>query len=280
MIFGYNTNGFVHHRLGDALMILAQLGYQSVAITMDHDALDPFQVDMSKRIARVRSMVQRFGLRCVVETGARFVLDPWNKHQPTLISPKPEQRQQRLDYLGTAVTVAKEFGADALSFWSGTPSDEASAAELMERLVEACKILCESAANFELKLAFEPEPGMFIDSMARFEELHKKVDHPLFGLTLDIGHLHCQGDPIAATLRKWKDVLYNVHIEDMCKGVHEHLMFGEGEINFDEVLATLDEIGYQGGVHVELSRHSHEAVEVARRSLAFLKQAHENAGKK
>jgi sugar phosphate isomerase/epimerase len=57
----------------------------------------------------------------------------------------------------------------------------------------------------------------------------------------------------------------------MRRGVHEHLMFDEGEIDFGPVLRTLDEIGYAGGVHVELSRHSHDAVETARRALAFLK---------
>lgn len=273
MLFGYNTNGFAHHRLADALMILAQLGYQSVAVTIDHDALDPFQMDLGKRVARVRSMLQRFGLHSVVETGARYILDPWHKHQPTLVSPTPQERQQRLDFLGTAVSVAREFGAEALSFWSGTPTDDASAAELMDRLTEACKIICQTAENYQLRLAFEPEPGMFVDSMARFEELHKRVDHPLFGLTIDIGHLHCQGEPIAATLHKWKDSLFNVHIEDMRKGVHEHLMFGEGEIDFAEVLRTLDEIGYAGGIHVELSRHSHAAVETARQAIEFLKSA-------
>src|SRR5208337_2280351 len=91
MIFGYNTNGFAHHRLADALCILAQLGYGSVAITIDHDALDPFQMDLNKRVSRVRSLLQRFGLRSVVETGARFLLDPSKKHQPTLVSGRKEQ---------------------------------------------------------------------------------------------------------------------------------------------------------------------------------------------
>jgi sugar phosphate isomerase/epimerase len=272
MIFGYNTNGFTHHRIADTLCVLAQLGYGSVAVTMDHDALDPFQVDLNKRVSRVRSLIQRFGMRCVVETGARFVLDPWNKHQPTLISGKTEQRQQRLDYLNTAISVAKEFGADALSFWSGAPNDDAAPKVLMDRLVEACKLLCETASNYQLRLAFEPEPGMFIDTMTKFEELNKRVDHPLFGLTIDIGHLHCMGEiPIAEKLKQWQKQIFNVHIEDMKAGVHEHLMFGEGEIDFGPVLQTLDEIGYQGGVHVELSRHSHDAVNTARKSLEFLK---------
>jgi sugar phosphate isomerase/epimerase len=56
----------------------------------------------------------------------------------------------------------------------------------------------------------------------------------------------------------------------MRAGVHEHLMFGEGEIDFPPVLAALAEEGYAGGVHVELSRHSHMAPEAARRAFQFL----------
>ena len=96
------------------------------------------------------------------------------------------------------------------------------------------------------------------------------------GLTLDIGHLQCMGElPIAPHIRKWKDRLWNVHIEDMKRGFHEHLMFGEGEIDFKEVFAALKQIDYKGGVFVELSRHSHMAVETARKSLAFLRAASE-----
>jgi len=272
MIFGYNTNGFAHHRLADALMVLAQLGYGSIAITVDHDFLDPFAIDIAKRITRVKSLLQRFKLRCVVETGARFILDPLRKHQPTLVSPKPEERRQRLDFLIQAIAMAREFEADALSFWSGTPTDDAPPDVLMQRLAEGCKELCDRAANYNVRLAFEPEPGMFIDRLARFEELRKLVDHPLFGLTIDIGHLHCQGEtPIPDQLHRWKDLLWNIHIEDIRAGVHEHLMFGEGEIDFAPVLKTLEEIGYAHGIHVELSRHSHDAVNVARQALEFLR---------
>jgi sugar phosphate isomerase/epimerase len=76
---------------------------------------------------------------------------------------------------------------------------------------------------------------------------------------------------VSKFLTEWKHVLWNVHIEDMRRGVHEHLMFGEGEIDFGPVLRTLEEIGYAGGVHVELSRHSHDAVNTAGRALAFLR---------
>ena len=62
----------------------------------------------------------------------------------------------------------------------------------------------------------------------------------------------------------------NIHIEDMVRGVHEHLMFGEGTMDFPSICKALHQIGYEKGVHVELSRHSHMAVEAVRASAAFL----------
>lgn len=273
MRFGYNTNGFAHHRLEDALTILAELGYRSIALTLDHHALNPYDADTPRRLPLIRDRLRTLGLSVVIETGARFLLDPWRKHQPTLLSADAERRKHRLNFLCRAVDMAASLDAEAVSFWSGTATEPASGEMLMDRLVEGCRQLCEYAERRQVRLAFEPEPGMFVDTMARWEELHQQVAHPRFGLTIDVGHMHCLREtPVGPHLRRWRDWLWNVHIEDMRRGVHDHLMFGEGDLDFAEVMAALAEIGYSGGVHVELSRHSHDALETARRALAFLQE--------
>jgi sugar phosphate isomerase/epimerase len=275
MRLGYNTNGFAHHQLEDALEILADLGYASVAITLDYHALNPYDPDFNAQLLAVSNLLRRRGLRSVVETGARFLLDPRRKHQPTLLSPEEHERAQRLDFLSRAVEVAAVLGSDAVGFWSGAPTDDVPRSVHVERLVAGCLQLCDAAARRQVRLAFEPEPGMLIDTIAAFEDLKARINHPRFGLTLDVGHLHCQGEqPIADHIRRWRDWLWNVHIEDMRRGVHEHLMFGSGEMDFAPILGNLAEIGYAGGIHVELSRHSADAVETARRALAFLRSVH------
>jgi L-ribulose-5-phosphate 3-epimerase len=274
LLAGYNTNGFAHHRLEDALRILAQLGYQSVALTLDHQALNPLDPATARQVPAVRDLLAELGLRVVVETGARFLLDPWHKHQPTLLSPAPAERQRRLGFLQAAVELAGQLSADAVSFWSGSPVQPAPAEELMDRLAAGCRQLCHHADAHDVRLAFEPEPGMFIDRMDRFAQLVEQVEHPRFGLTLDIGHLYCLGEaPVRPHVLRWQQRLWNVHLEDMRPGVHEHLMFGEGEVDLAEALAALAEAGYSGGVHVELSRHGHDAVATARRALACLRAA-------
>src|SRR5947209_862317 len=119
MLLGYNTNGFAHHRLEDAVTILADLGYRSVALTLDYHALDPYAAGFSQQLGVVKDLLHRHGLRCVIETGARFLLDPLHKHQPTLLSADAGRRTRRLDFLRRAVDVTRELGADAVSFWSG-----------------------------------------------------------------------------------------------------------------------------------------------------------------
>jgi len=103
------------------------------------------------------------------------------------------------------------------------------------------------------------EPGMLVDTLDSYNRLlhefsAKGIDASRLYLTIDVGHLHCQGElPIAEKIRASKSRLKNVHIEDMRAGIHEHLMFGDGEIDFPPVIAALREIGYHGVLSVELS---------------------------
>ena len=267
--FGYVSNGLSDHRLQDALELLAENGYAGVALTLDHIHFDPAAPRLRARAARLRSELEDLGLDCVVETGARFILDPRRKHFPTLVS---DGRQKRVDLLRTAVDVAFELGAPVVSMWSGSLAEGEDRERAWDLLVEGTERVVEHAEDSGVTLAFEPEPGMLVECLADYEELQERLGQPKgLGLTLDIGHIICL-EPMSVTecVRRGAPTLAHVHIEDMRRGVHEHLMFGEGELDLDEALRVLSEIEFGGLVAVELSRHSHaahEMVPAARRAL-------------
>jgi sugar phosphate isomerase/epimerase len=270
--FGYGTNGFANHRLDDALAVLADLGYEGVALTLDHAHLDPFAPDLVARTAAVAKRLAELNLAVVIETGARYLLDPRRKHEPTLLADDHELRDR---FLRLAVDVGADLGAEAVSFWSGILPAGLDPAMGWGRLVDGCASLVDYASSRWVTLGFEPEPGMLVEDLAGYDRLHAALGNPdIFGLTLDIGHCRCNEPlPVPDCVRLAGPRLVNVQIDDMRLGVHEHLEFGDGEIDFPPVLAALDEVGYRGLVAVELPRHSHAAPGVAERSLAFLRDA-------
>ena len=208
MLLGYNTNGLAHHDLFDAIEILSEIGYRCVAITIDHHCLNPYENRLNEQIGRLREKLRSKGMRSVLETGARFLLNPRVKHEPTLMSPKPEDREQRVDFYRRSIDVAERLGSDCVSIWSGTLREPIPEGQGFPRLVEGLGRVLEYAMRRGIVIGFEPEPGMFIDSMARFERLLNLLENPYFQLTLDVGHLHCSGetpmalfeiDPVSAT---------------------------------------------------------------------------------
>lgn len=273
MRLGYNTNGLAHHRLTDALALLGEIGYRCVAITIDHHALNPDEPNLIAEIDQTRAMLQSWGMSSVIETGARYLLDYRTKHEPTFMSAKAEDRERRIAFLRSAVDIARRLGSHCVSIWSGVVRGQDTEEVRWNRLLRGLHETLDYAEEHEVTVAFEPEPGMFIDTMSQYAQLCERLNRPSLRLTMDIGHLHCQGElPICEQIVAWRAHLANVHLEDMCAGVHEHLMFGEGEMDFAEILGALQDVSYPGPVNVELSRHSHEGAAVAQQAFDFLKR--------
>ena len=273
MLLGYNTNGFAFHRFDDVLEIIADLGYRCVAITVDHHVLNPYDSEWKQQVKRTRDRLAATGLDSVIETGARFLLNPRRKHHPTLLDPTADGRERRFSFLSRCVDIAEGLESSAVSFWSGTLPAGQRADAALELLADSCRRLADYAADRGVTLAFEPEPGMLVDRLAGYRDLAAAVDRPNFRLTIDIGHLQCNENRAPDSLiRLYADELANVHLDDMRRGVHDHLFFGEGEVDLAAIFGAFREIGYTGPACVELSRHSHNAVVVATEARHILEE--------
>jgi L-ribulose-5-phosphate 3-epimerase len=265
---GYNTNGFAHHRLADALEILAELGYGAVALTPDVHHLPPFDTSAAE-LRALRGRLRALELAPVVETGARYVLDPRRKHRPNLLERTPEGRERRLALLVRCAELAAELEAGVVSIWAGARPEEVDPAEAWGLLVEGVGALCRRAEALGVRVAFEPEPGMLVETLAEWERLRDAVAHPALGLTLDVGHVPCtEAVGPAEAIRAHAGELLNVHLDDVRGRVHEHLQVGEGELDWGSIARALREAGFAGVASFELSRHSHAAPRAAREALS------------
>ena len=270
---GYNTNGFAHHRLDDALHIIAELGYRAVALTPDANHLPPDH-STDAQVRQLRALLERLDLAVVVETGARYVLDPVRKHHPTLVAADASDRARRLAFLERCAQIASELGANTVSLWSGILPDGVARDDAWRALVDGVRTYCERVAPLGIRVAFEPEPGMLVESLAHWEALRDAVSAANFGLALDVGHVPCTESITAGdAIRRYGDWIRTVHLDDTRNGVHEHLQIGDGDLDWPDIGRALLEVGFSGIASVELSRHSHAAPLAARQALAALRAA-------
>lgn len=272
--YAYNTNGLTSHRLSDALSFLADTGYAGVALTLDVVHLDPFAPDACAQAEKVRKRCDELGLGVVVETGARYLLDPRAKHEPTLVTPNAEGRARRLAYLRLACELAEVLGAEAVSFWAGVLRPGVNRDEAWGWLVDGARALVDSSGGRSYALALEPEPGMLVEDCDGWARL--ATDVPGISLALDTGHCVVAGahEPQQA-VAQFAPHLGTVAVEGMRRGVHDHLPLDEGDVDLPAVLRALRDVGYNRLVTVELSRDGHRAHEMVPRAMATLKEAEE-----
>lgn len=257
MRLGYHTNGLQNHRLDAALELLHRHGYRAVAITPDTCHLDPERTTDAELDA-VAARLRELDLHPVLETGARFVLDPDTKHEPTLMTRDPASRERRIEFYRRVAAMGRRLGAEVVSFWAGI--DRRPGPDSDDWLLDGVRRTCAAIRAEGMTPSFEPEPGMAVETVADYRRLCERLGADAPALTLDIGHLYAvwEGDPVTV-IRDAVPLLAQVHLEDHRRGVHEHLLPGDGEVDFDGVLRCLEESSYGGPVCFELSRQSHLA---------------------
>ena len=195
-------------------------------------------------------MLETLKLGSVIETGARYLLDPADKHEPTLVS--EQGRDRRIAFLNRAADIASILGSETVSFWAGVPKPGVDHAIARGWLDEGLAEVLAHAAAKGVAMSFEPEPGMLVETVADYIRLWKR--HPTLLLALDTGHcLVTQDIDPPDAVRQHVHQLGTIAVEDMKRGDHTHLPFGQGDMDMPRVLDAIEGVGFTGLVCVELS---------------------------
>ncbi len=265
----YNTNGWPQHELSDVAAQLAGLGYAGIAISPDVLQLNPLRAGAADEARALRRRLDDLGLAAAVETGARFLLDPARKHWPTLLD-EPPLAARRLDALSRCLDLAVLLRAETFSFWSGAAPPGLPEEAVLERLCRGAGALLDAAAGSGVRVCFEPEPGMAVAGLEDLGDFLLALGREELLVMLDVGHVPVTEDLAPAdAILAFRERLGGVQLDDSAGGRHEHLFFGEGEIDFAEVARALDAVGFAGLASVELPRHVSDPVTTARRAMEF-----------
>ena len=137
--------------------------------------------------------------------------------------------------------------------------------EGLDEFVRELHPVVEHAEREGVMLLVEPEPGLLIENTDQYLAFAERLSSPMLGLNFDIGHMYCVGENPADSIRKLARHIRHVHLEDIAATrVHQHLIPGDGAIDFAATLAAIREIGYRGWVTVELYQYIEDPDSAAR----------------
>src|SRR3954452_18658235 len=271
MKLAFSTNAYLNFSFADAVRRIAAIGYRGVEVMADvPHAWPAFLLPEQKQAIRdalaahdlAVSNVNAFMMHAVNDSRQRY----WH---PSWIEPDRHYRAVRIDHTHRALTLARELGAPCITTEPGGPVEPGGSwAAALKLFVEMLKPVIAHAEKEGVLLLVEPEPGLLIETADQSLELMQHFDSPAVGLNFDIGHFYCVKDDPATTIPRVAKHIRHFHLEDIAATrVHQHLIPGEGAIDFASALRAIRDIGYTGWITIELYPYVANPDEAARLAL-------------
>jgi D-psicose/D-tagatose/L-ribulose 3-epimerase len=165
------------------------------------------------------------------------------------------ERQNARNYIRWMIEAAAEVGSPVICgpMYSavGKPrlEDENDRQREYNLAVEGLAVLCEYAADYGVRLAFEPlnrfETDM-INIVDQGLELIEAVGSPHLGFHLDTFHMHLEEKDSAAAVLKAGERIFHLHACENDRGIP-----GTGQVRWNEIAAALIQTGYNEAVVIE-----------------------------
>jgi sugar phosphate isomerase/epimerase len=167
-----------------------------------------------------------------------------------------------------ALQLARHVPFDVLVVHLGTPTsknnpgDNSRAASL-----RSAEEICRLAEPLGVRVAFEVIPNPLSAPAALVGLLERDLDAPHAGICMDFGHAFLGGD-VPDAIETAAEHLIATHVHDNHGRSDDHLAPYLGAIDWDAALVTMQKIGYDGPLLMELANTGSPAavLEDARRA--------------
>lgn len=240
---------YVNYRLEDAIRRTAALGYDGIDIWGGRP--HAYRGDLSAEdLRRLRALLDECGLAVASFIPAQF------RYPTSLCSPIDVIRTDSIRYIQAGIDLAHALGAEIVSVCPGHTLHGQGIEDGWARLVDSLKRLADYAAARAVRLAVEPADRYETDLVQTTEQarcLLQEVGRENVGVVLDTGHSQVVGEDPAQAACALGPTLFHVHIDDTYGQRDDHLIPGQGVIDFLAFFTALKEIGYRGFLTAELS---------------------------
>lgn len=260
--------------------IASELGYPAVELSWREDFVPLLRRPRadSARIVEARDAFRARG----VEIASLVALYRW-------ASPDESERKAAVRYWKRAIEIAVELGCSHMnSEFSGDFEESRSMASegAFWASMEQVLPLLEREG---IALSLEPHPGDFVEGNDVAVDMIRSLNSQHVRYLYCAPHTFHLGEDVGEMIRYAAPVLDQVHLADTLDHrrssglryivnplgatvrVHQHLNIGEGEVDWDAVFGTLDEIGFEGILTSCVFAWEERAIESARQMLESIR---------
>ncbi len=253
-LVGISTGCFYRRSIFSVLEEISAAGFREIEVCSFPKHLDYHN---EADVRRAGEMMRTLGLR------------PFSFHAPfadriDITSLDPAEREAAVTELISACRAAALIGAENVVLHPGPEREgKPPAEEFLQRMNNAAESLNRVAArcsDMGVRLLFENMlPHLLFGHTSDMLYLLGRITTPGVGACLDTGHARLSGD-LGSVVQKLSGHLKMVHINDNNGDRDDHLIPGEGGIDWAWFISALRRQQFQGGLIIEMAAGENESV--------------------
>lgn len=226
--------GYADDEVAATLQYAPKIGYRAMEIhgprIWSVDAVHAFDV------VSMRNKIEKSGMRC-----AGLYPPGWGGNNI-------EDVTERAEAIAKCVDIAEKLDATHLTTSGAQRRTESGA---LDRVITCVKeVLLRTKPENKIKLTLEPHHGNVLEQPDDFQRVLDVIPDERIGVCIDTGHFHTAGVDTVSAIRQFGSRIYAVHLKDHIGSVSVGI--GRGELNLQEIIATLHDVRYQGDLTLEL----------------------------
>jgi sugar phosphate isomerase/epimerase len=217
----YSTFGLTNLSFAEAIDAVARAGYAGIELSFHREQFNPFNLTGADLDAVQRRLQAARIVPACVATASHF-FTPSRPHEPSLMTLDAAGRKRRIDLVKRGIRVARRLGVRLVTFGSGflrgehVRQPQLDPGELLADSIREC--LREIRDDEDITLLIEPEPGMYVETLAQGLALIRAVGSPRFALHIDICHAYCSEPDYLGALAQAAPHARYLHISDAREG--------------------------------------------------------------
>ncbi len=306
------TGQWADMTLEDVARTMSDFGYQGLELACWGDHFDPEQGAESKSYCEDKiALLDKYGLKCWAiscHLAGQLVSDNIDERHydfaPAECKGSPEKTKEwAVRQIKAAAKAAQNMGIKVVNGFTGSPiwhliysfppCKPGQIENGFKKVAEDWLPILDVYKECGVRYALEVHPTEIAFDIASAAKLLEVLNnHESFGFNYDPSHLGYQGVDYVKFIRQFADKIFHVHMKDAWWGHGDgtvgvfggHTEFadprrywdfrslGHGDINFEEIIVALNDIGYQGPLSVEWEDSRMDRLHGAKEACDFVRK--------